>query len=177
MQFRKNQDKIGRYALLTMFFAVLSTLASLGLSAQVTSEHEQLEKHVMEHSDRLAHHLKEQAFRLQMELFQLNQLVGTGSPDVQNFIRNKVKEYDAHTLQLEEEKERVQKMGEDLILQSQASQHQQQNLKRAVLWMQCGILVAALATMARIKILWFASFLVGMIGVTQFVKIHLPWFH
>ncbi len=176
MQLGKNQDRIGRYVLLTMFFAVVSAWASLAISARVTTEHELLERQVIEHSDRLAHDLKEHSFRLQMELFQLNQLVGTGNPDVQNFIRSKVEAYDAHTLELEQEKERVRKMREDLIHQSQASRQQQQELKNAVLWMQGGILVAALATMARKKVLWFTSFVVGMTGVIQLARIHWPWF-
>ncbi len=175
MQARTNRDHMGKYILLTMLFAIGSTLASFGIYSQVASEQEFLETTVTERSDLLVQNIREHAFRLQMELFELNKLLEGTNPGVQGFIESKVKEYDAHAARLETQKQEAGKVREDLLLQLDASRRHQKNLRNAVLWMQCGIFIASVATLARKRLLWFMSFTVGFIGVAYFARGYWLW--
>lgn len=164
-----------KQTLLILILALCTSLASLSLTGGSHSDPSEVEKKIVQHAEQLSKDIKEHAFRLQMELFELNKLLGSHSGPVNEFIEARVKEHDARAAELEVRQEEIQKAREEYIAQSKLSGEHHKNLQYAIMWMQGAIMVVGLANLTQKRALWYVGVLSALAGIGYLANGYLLW--
>ena len=120
--------------------------------------------------------IQEHSFRLQMEVFELNRLLGHSHSGVQKFIEDKVREYDEAVALYEKEKARIIALEEEADREQQEARKTRALFDRATLLLQGAIVFSSLGMLIQKRVAWFPTLAAGAAGLIYMMNGFFPWF-
>ena len=114
--------------------------------------------------------IQEHSFRLQMEVFELNRLLGHSHSGVQKFIEEKVKEYDEAVAQYEKEKSRIIALEEKADREREAAGRMRTLFDRATLLLQGAIVLSSMGMLLQKRVAWLPALAAGAGGLAYMMN-------
>jgi hypothetical protein len=171
----KKENWIVGVALTITVLAILSIISSLKAASYTAKE-----QSAAVESSRWTHFqadaIKEHSFKLQMEIFELNKLSGSVSPEIQNYIEQKVKEYDEAVKRYEKESDQLKQDAENLTREDEKVKKHQENFSVAGTLLQSAIILSSIGILIRRKFMWVSGMGLATLGFAYMANGFLLWF-
>lgn len=120
--------------------------------------------------------IQEHNFRLQMEKFELERLLGHSHSGVQKFIEEKVKEYNEAIAVYEKERARIVAIEEETDREQQEARKTRAIFDRATLLLQGAIVFSSLGMLIQKRLAWLPSLAAGAVGLAYLMNGFFLWF-
>ena len=173
-------SQIEKWVIRLVFIAVILTactaVASLKVSSYLLKVQDETSSTANRKADFFLKSIHDHSFRLQMEVFELNKLLGTTHPGIQKFIEGKVKEYDETVAHYQKEKEKIEAEKQSILKHVEESQKHNKNFTVAIILLQSAILMAAVGVLLQKRILWISCLGISTFGLLYMINGFFLWF-
>jgi hypothetical protein len=163
-------------ALTTTILAVCAAISSLKASSYSTKVQIQTTKEANHWAYYQSKSIKEYSFRLSRDILTYANLLKTPNPQVQEFLKAKIKDYSQEINKLNQEKKQIKTEAENFIKEQEVLKRHNGAFALAVMLLQIGIMMSAVAALIRRKSMWGAGLALSAVGLVYMANGFFLWF-
>ena len=120
--------------------------------------------------------IKEHSFRLNRDILRYASLLGNPTPQVQQFLTAKIKDYDQEINRYAQEKKQIKTEAENLVKEQESLKRHNGAFSLAVMLLQIAIMMSAVAALIKRKMMWYAGLALGAVGLVYMANGFFIWF-
>lgn len=163
-------------ALTTTILAVCAAISSLKASSYSTKVQVQTTKEANHWAYYQSKSIKEHSFRLNRDILNYANLLGNPTPQVQQFLTAKIKDYDQEIDRYDQEKKQIKTEAESLIKEQEFLKRHNAAFSLAVMLLQIAIMMSAVAALIKRKSMWGAGLALSVVGLVYMANGFFLWF-
>jgi cation transport ATPase len=163
-------------ALTTTILAVCAAISSLKASSYST----RVQIHTTKEANHWAYYqsksIKEHSFQLNRDILNYARLLSSPNPQVQQFLAAKIKDYEKEINRYDQEKKQIKTEAETLIKEQEELKKHNAAFALAVMLLQIGIMMSAVAALIKRKMMWVAGLVLSAVGLVYMGNGFFLWF-
>ena len=163
-------------ALTTTILAVCAAISSLKASSYSTRVQVQTTKEANHWAYYQSKSIKEHSYRMNRDILRYANLLGNPSPQVQQFLTAKIKDYDQEINRYDLEKKQIKTEAETIIKEQEFLKRHNAAFSLAVMLLQIAIMMSAVAALIKRKSMWFAGLALSLVGLVYMANGFFLWF-